>query len=238
MKWFCPNCGTENDGGFCANCGTPESAARVPDHMKPIGYNGAELYEAHLALEKQKKQKKSLTVALVVMGAIIGAFVLFFGLMMIIGMTASDDAPVTSAPAPASAPATITPTETPEPEPEVFMGYMSKLGAKAYLDVVSVEPAVGVSLKVNGMEAKMYDEVVCACGTADGATEYISIKVEDYNAYIDSTANVTDVDSISFQKVEFSPAKRIVGKVVSSETTEGLKDQIGMPKMLEFESIQ
>ena len=237
MDWYCPNCGAENNGGFCENCGTAAPAVNVPEHMLPPGYNGAELYEAHLALEKKEQRNKNIKTFFIVLGAVFAAIVLFFVGMIIFGMTISDEEVNTPEPKTSvEAPASVDPE--PEPEPEPFMGYMSKLGTQAYLDVVSIEPAVGVSLEINDTAPTKYGRVVCACGKADGSTEYVIMKAEDYNTYIDPDANVTDIDSISFEKVEFSPAKRIHGKVSSTALIEGLKDQITNPKILEFESIQ
>ena len=220
MKWVCPKCGMWNEGRFCSNCGS--EAQVISDGPRPpdqTGYPGRQYQNigyTPVPPNQTGYPGKRVKTILIIAGSVIGAVAVFFVFMICLGIAVSEDEPATTVSA--TPVATASPASTPEPEPEKFLGQMSTLGAKAYMDVVSIEPYIGMgNISEGEEEPKKYNEVVCACTGTEGGTYYLLMTVADYNRYFDSAAKLTDPNNIQFTKKEFSPGKRITGKVTSAD---------------------
>lgn len=134
------------------------------------------------------------------------------------------------------------PSSTPKPaNTEIKFSQSAKNGTKAYIDIKSIEPYVGIYSSY-GSSASTSDymdlsSIACQCLTSDGSYAYIYISVSDYVRYIDASVSARDIHYGNFDIKYYTPTKRIHGLVYSAETLcDGLSQDTG-EKILRFNSI-
>ena len=121
---------------------------------------------------------------------------------------------------------------------EASFSQSSSIGDKAYLDVKSIEPYMGiytVDKRLSNLE--ILSSVVCKCTTSGNSIAYVVMSTTEYTNNIDKSVSSTDLKLGYFDVVTFSSAKRIHGIVRNSESEcDGLAAKIGT-RVLEFSSI-
>lgn len=111
---------------------------------------------------------------------------------------------------------------------------LSSVGNNVYVDIVSIEPSIGISSKTSVGNT----HVVCECKTSAGTTVWIYMSVSEYKNNIDSTALLSNSSTATFQTIKYSPAARIHGVVSRAESLcTGLSTDISSTKAITFKSI-
>jgi len=107
-------------------------------------------------------------------------------------------------------------------------------GKKAYVDIVTIEPQY-VEFFEN---SNLAYEVICKCTTEDNEIVWISMRVSEYNEFIDADAKLENFYNAEFDIVRFAGGIRIQGKVQDAEDEdEGFSRKIGTNTLLDFETI-
>ncbi len=103
---------------------------------------------------------------------------------------------------------------------------------KVYIDIVSIEPSVGI-----GITNFSNTDVACECKTSTGRTVWVYMSVSEYNRYIDSSANISNSYAADYEVIEYSTAKRIHGTARTADSLcDGLSSDTGT-MILKFSSI-
>lgn len=146
---------------------------------------------------------------------------------------------------PTKAPSTSTSSKT-SSSSATEKAYSSSAGLydKVYVDVSSLIPSVGIYTTYNNNSysalSKLYsdyDYFVCECTTSTGKKVYVYISTSDYKKYFDSTVS-TSVSNSTANMMNYSPAARIHGKVISSSSAlDTLPTKIGSSTVIEFISV-
>lgn len=137
---------------------------------------------------------------------------------------------------PTKAPSNNTTTQNTTSTSEKAYSTSSKTNDKVYVDVTSVFPSNGIySIGGNNL-SKNYHHFVCECKTSAGKKVYVYISTIDYLSYFDSSASTSYFGSN--QTLNYSPAVRIHGKVISSSSvTKDLQKSINSSTVIEFSSV-
>ena len=122
----------------------------------------------------------------------------------------------------------------PKDQPEEAFTAATKSMMPVYLDIVSIEPMMGIT----GSFGILNEEVVCWCEMSDGATAWVYMTVDDYNTYFDAEANLTTPINMQGDKMIFVSPVRIHGTArVADDLCEDLSTSLESDMLVYFGSV-
>ena len=125
------------------------------------------------------------------------------------------------------------PTTVPATSEKAY-SILSSIGDKVYVDIVSIEPSIGIGTK----NSTVNTHIVCECKTSANTTVWVYMSLTEYKNNIDSSAVLSNSSTATFQTIKYSPAARIHGTVSSAEALcTGLSTDISSTKAITFKSI-
>ncbi len=139
---------------------------------------------------------------------------------------------------------TTKPTAKPTAKTEKQYSSTSAIGDYVYVNITLIEPEHGIYSSEVGKPVKsttMYHHFVCKCTTDTGKTVWVSFPASDYRSKIDSSIDTfvnSHTSGFNGERVRFSPAAKLHGKVVRSNSVmTGLETNIGQSSIIEYSSI-
>ena len=141
--------------------------------------------------------------------------------------------------APAISLPTATPVTTTQPPMAASMSEVAysrdcNVEQEVYVDIISIEPSIGISLENTSTNT----DVVCKCTASSGDIVWVYMSIDEYLSNIDSTADLTNSDAAIYETVTYSPAVRIHGIVsYANSLCAGLALDISSTKVIRFSSM-
>ncbi len=192
----------------------PELFARLKQDIRDLNLVSQRKIEfARQQAEREEAQARKK----IIVAVMLGIFLLIFLISSLSNCSSSSSSTHKST-------ASTTASTTKTADEEALFSERSDSFDKVYVNIVSIEPVVGIRLSTSAFNT----DVACKCSTSGGRTVWVYISVQDYNTYFDENAKLDTPFGADFEALTFSEARTLHGIARRAESLcEGLSDDTG-----------